>query len=513
MPNLGKVYLLGAGPGDPELVTVLARRRLAEADVVLYDALVDPEQLEACKPGAEKVFVGKRGGHASERQAHINERLVAEARAGKIVARLKGGDPYLFGRGTEEAEALRAAGVPFEVVPGVPSPLAVTAYAGISLTHRDLASSMAWVTATESVEKDRTSHDWARLATATQTLVIFMGVRKLDSLMNLLVEHGRPRETKAAVVQWASTPRQRTVVGTVGDIAAKAREAGIGMPALTIVGEVVGLRETLRWFDARPLFGKRVLVPRAEGQGDGLARLLRDAGAEPILVPTIRISPPSDPAPLARAASDLGRYAWVVFTSRNAVDGVFGAIARAGGDARSFGAAKICAVGPRTAEALAAHGVRADLEPAEAKREALAAALLAAIPEPSGARVLFPRSSIAPSTLPDALRAAGVVVDDVVAYETHPPSPEHAEKVRALLRGGEVDAIGFTSSSTVENLVVALGDEAGALLSGVLVASIGPSTTATAERLGLEVAVTAAQHTTKGLVAALAAHRKGTENT
>lgn len=512
MQRLGKVYLLGAGPGDPELVTVRARRHLAEADIVLYDALVHPDQLDACRPDAERVFVGKRAGHPSERQAIINERLVAEARAGKIVARLKGGDPYLFGRGSEEAEALRAAGVPFEVVPGVPSPLAVTAYAGISLTHRELASSMAWVTATESVEKDRTSHDWSKLATATQTLVIFMGTRKLESLMQLLVEHGRPPETKAAVVQWASTPRQRTVVGTVADIAAKVRAAEIGMPALTIVGDVVGLRETLRWFDDRPLFGKRVLVPRAPGTSEGIARLLRDAGAEPIAVPAIRIVAPSDPAPLARAAAHLGDYDWVVLTSGHAADALLDAVARDGGDARRFGAARICAIGPRTSAALAARGLRADLVPADASRDAVARALLAAIPSPASARVLFPRSSIAPDVLPATLRDAGVTVDDVVAYENLPPLAEDAARIRALFEERAVDVVAFTSSSTVENLVAALGEDAAARFADVVVASIGPSTTATARRLGLHVALEAPVHTTAGLVAALHAHLAPSES-
>jgi uroporphyrinogen III methyltransferase/synthase len=507
---LGKVFLLGAGPGDPELVTVLARRRLAEADLVLYDALVHPDQLAFCKEGAEKVFVGKRAGAPSERQASINERMVAAAREGKIVARLKGGDPYLFGRGSEEAEVLAAEGIPFEVVPGVPSPLAAAAYAGISFTHRDLASSMAWVTATESEAKDRTSHDWSKLATSTQTLVIFMGVRKLESLMALLVEHGRAKETPAAVVQWASTPRQRTVIGTVGDIAERARAAGIGMPALTIVGEVVRLRETLRWFDDRPLFGRRVLLTRATrpSPSGGVARLLRDLGAEPIVAPTIRIVPPDDPAPLRRAVAALGTYDLVAFTSPSAVDALFDALAHDGGDARRFGAAAVYAVGPKTAEALAARGVRPDLVPVEFKGAALAEALVAALPPVAGrrARALLPRSEIAHETLAERLTAAGVEVDAVPAYGNRPPLDADADRLRALLRAGDVDAIGFTSSSTVQNLVDLLGAEARALLDGVVLASIGPSTTATAERLGLTVAVSAKIHTGAGLVDALAEH-------
>ena len=310
--TVAPVYLLGAGPGDPELITVRALRRLREADVVLYDALVHPDVLAECRPDAEQVFVGKRAGAPSARQARINERMVQEARAGRTVARLKGGDPYLFGRGSEEAEVLAAAGVPFEVIPGVPSPLAAAAYAGISLTHRDLASSVAYVTATESVVKDRTSHDWAKLATATQTLVIFMGMRKVDTLMSLLVEHGRPPTTPVAVVQWASLPRQRTVTGTVADISARVEQAGLSMPALILVGEVTRLRRSLRWFDTRPLFGKRVLVTRSSHQGGPTAAALRDAGAEPVLVPMLRFGPPASTAPLASALERLPGYDCVV---------------------------------------------------------------------------------------------------------------------------------------------------------------------------------------------------------
>ncbi|MDH3819094.1 MAG: uroporphyrinogen-III C-methyltransferase, partial [Myxococcales bacterium] len=365
----GKVYLVGAGPGDPELITARGLRRLCEADVVLYDALVHPDQLRAARPEAELVFVGKRAGRASERQAEINRQLVEVAREGKTVVRLKGGDPYLFGRGSEEAELLAAEGIPFEVVPGVPSPLAATAYAGLSLTHRELASSVAYVTATESVEKDRTGHDWSKLATATQTLVIFMGMRKLDSLMKLLIEHGRPADTPVAVVQWASLPKQRTVTGTAVNIHERASEAGLGLPALTIVGDVVRLRDSLRWFDTKPLFGKRILVTRAVHQAGSLAALLRDEGAQPILAPTIRIAPPADPGPLRDAVTHLDCYDWILFTSSNAVDAVFSSISEAGLDVRALAGAKVCAIGVKTREALRSRGIHADLVPKDARAE------------------------------------------------------------------------------------------------------------------------------------------------
>jgi uroporphyrinogen III methyltransferase / synthase len=488
-------------------MTLRARRRLQEADVVLYDALVHPEQLAHCRPDAEMIFVGKRGGRRSERQETINRRMVEAARAGKCVVRLKGGDPYLFGRGSEEAEVLSKEGVPFEVVPGVPSPLAAAAYTGISLTHRDLASSIAYVTATESPNKDRSSHDWAKLATATQTLVFFMGLRKIETLMALLMEHGRPADTPAAVVQWASLPRQRTLVATVGTIAAQVREAGFEMPALTIVGEAVRLREQLRWFDAQPLFGKSVLVTRPVQQAGSLSQLLRDEAAEPVEAPTIRIVPPEDSGPLHEAVQRLDGYRCVVLTSKNGVEHLFAAIRAQGGDARRLGKARVVAIGPKTAEALATHGVIADRVPDEYRGEAAADAVLAELgPEVRGARVLLPRAREAREVLPERLRQAGAVVDVVEAYRTLPPADEDVARIRRLVGDGGVDVVTFTSSSTVRNLVDVLGDDATRRLAQVTVASIGPITTRTALDLGLRVDVTADAYTTAGLVQALRKH-------
>ena len=504
---VGKVYLLGAGPGDPELITARALRRLGECDLVLYDALVHPELLRHARVGAELVFVGKRAGAAGERQSAINERLVREARAGRTVARLKGGDPFMFGRGSEEAEHLAAARIPFEVVPGVTSPLAVCAYAGISLTHRDLSSSVAFLTATESPEKDETAHDWKKLATATQTLVIFMGMRHLERTMARLIENGRSVDEPAAVFQWASLPRQKSIVGTVGTIARLAREAGAGLPALTVIGEVVQLREKLRWYDLQPLFGKRVLVTRPRGQEVGFAQRLRDAGAEPLLLPTIRIAPPEDAAPLAQAVKNAASYDAVVFTSANGVAHFFEALAADRGDARRLGRALVAAIGPATADALAARGVLADVVPSEFRGEAAATAVIEALGDRvRGARVLLPRATVARDVLPDALTAAGARVDDVAAYRTTGPSDGDAQAIRDALRERTIDIIAFTSSSTVEQLVALLGAEALPLLEGVVLASIGPITTETAEKLGLRVAVTATEYTSVGLLDALSQH-------
>jgi len=501
MPKAGTVYLVGAGPGDPELITARGLRRLREADLVLYDALVHPDQLKAVRSDAELVFVGKRAGRVSQRQAEINRQLVDAARQGKTVVRLKGGDPYLFGRGSEEAELLAAEGICFEVVPGVPSPLAATAYAGLSLTHRALASSVAYVTASESVEKDRTGHDWSKLATATQTLVIFMGMRKLDSLMKLLIEHGRPVDTPVAVVQWASLPQQRTVVGTLADIHQRASEAGLGLPALTIVGEVVHLRSNLRWFDTKPLFGKRIVVTRAVHQAGSLAAMLRDEGAQAILAPTIRIADPSDPAPLRDVVGRLNRYDWILFTSGNTVEKLLSSIDEAGLDARAFAGAKLCAIGPKTLQALRARGLRADLVPQDARAEGVISALRPHLSEQT--RILLPRAEVARELLPDSLRDAGAEVDVVTAYRNLAPEPKEVERIRSLVDPAQSDAVLFTSSSTAKNLSDLLGSDAAARLNALDLFSIGPITTRTAERLGLGIAATSDEQTIESLVAAV----------
>lgn len=504
--GVGHVSLLGAGPGDPELITLRALRRLARADVVLYDALVHPLLLQHVKPGAELVFVGKRAGRASERQSSINDRLIEAARRVRYVVRLKGGDPYLFGRGSEEAEALSAAGIPFDVVPGVASPMAASAYTGISLTHRNLASSVAYVTATESVEKDESAHDWSKLATATGTLVFFMGLRKLDSLMERLVEHGRDPETPAAVISNASLPSQRTVVGKVRDIAERAHAAGLEMPALTIVGSVVGLYEQLCWFDRQPLFGKRVLITRPEGQSDEMAQLLRDAGADPLELPTVQIVPPSDPETFRTHVLAAGSYDWAIFTSVNGVEAFFAVLEREGRDARVLGGVSVAAIGPATRGALARHGVRADVMPDEYRGEAVAEVIRARDGQLTGKRILIARAEVAREVLPGMLREAGASVDVVFAYRTLPAPAERFAEIGKLLETGGIDAVAFTSSSTVERLVEGLGPRGPALLRKVLVAAIGPITAGTAERLGLPAQVVAHAYTAPGLVEALIAH-------
>lgn len=505
----GVVYLVGGGPGDPGLLTLRGAELLASADVILHDELVHPALLDHVRAGAEIRFVGKRGGDPDTKQASqatIDAELVQLAREGLRVVRLKGGDPFLFGRGSEEAEVLAAAGIPFEVVPGVPSPLAAAAYAGISVTHRDLASSVTLVSATT---RTGAHFAWSELASVRGTICVLMGARRLERVCQGLIDEARRApETKAAIVQWGTRATQRVVEGRLDEIAARARAEGIQSPAIVIVGEVTALRRSLRWFDARPLFGKRVLVTRPEGQAGATSELLRRRGAEPIELPAIRIVAPPDPARVEEAVNELDRYDVVAFTSENGVLWFFEAIDRAGKDARAFGRARVATIGPGTAAALAKRGVRADIVPAEFRGEELAEAILAdatvkARLAKGPARVLVPRAKVAREVLAEMLRAAGCEVNVVPVYETLPASTERREELIQKLEARAVDAVMLTSSSTADSLCDLLGARAPELLRPVVVASIGPITTATAEKRGLTVGVTATESTTLGLVDAL----------
>ncbi len=502
--STGLVYLIGAGPGDPGLITVRGVEALGRCDVVLYDALAPEALLEHVRPGADVRFVGKRGGEESETQASINAQLIELGRAGHVVGRLKGGDPLLFARGAEEALALEEAGIAFEVIPGVTSPVAAAAYAGIPLTHRDLASSVLFLTGTPRDGLGPDGHDWRRLATRAGTLCVLMGMHRLREIASSLIANGRPASTPTAVVQWGTRPEQRTVVAPLDRIADEVERAALGSPAIVIIGQVVGLRERLRWFDRRPLLGWRVAVTRAREQAPALARRLRAVGAAPLVVPTIELHPPADLGPLDRAAREASRYDWVALTSANGVASFFAALDRQGLDARALGGVRVAAIGPGTAEALRERGVRADLVPGEYRGEALAEALLGASERPP--RVLLPRAAVARDVFPDAIRAAGGEVDVVTAYVARRPDASTADRLRAWLAEGSVDVITLTASSTVTHLLELLGDDARERLAGVTLASIGPITTATAERAGLTVAVTASTYTLEGLVDALEQH-------
>jgi uroporphyrinogen III methyltransferase / synthase len=496
----GKVYLIGAGPGDPGLITVRGLELLSRADAVLYDALAHPALLDAC-PQAEKRNVGKRFGQDSAVQQAINAELIALARAGKRVVRLKGGDPLLFARGAEELQALQEAGIAFEIVPGVSSPLAASAYSGIPLTHRELSSSVTFITGSDREGKEWSPASWQKLATATDTICIFMGMRRIEEIMQAIIAGGRDASTQLAVVQWAARPEQRVVSGTLSSIAARVRAEGITNPAVIIVGEVVALREQLRWFDSRPLFGKSLLVPRPAEQGKATATAIRARGANARLLPAIEIRDPVDPAPLKRALAELGSFDWVLFTSANGVTRFTRALSAAGLDARAFASAKIGAIGPKTAVALEGFGLRADVIAEEFVGEGLARAVLThGVPR----RVLVARAQVARDVLPDLLREAGAEVEVVPVYET--VTADAGEALRAHFERGEIDVALFTSSSTVNAVVDALGERAVELLSRVTVASIGPITSQTLSERGVRADLVAKVFTVDGLLDALETH-------
>jgi uroporphyrinogen III methyltransferase/synthase len=491
----GIVYLVGAGPGDPGLMTRRSLELIASAEAILYDRLVPPGALDGARPDAELRYVGKEPGAAALSQEETNELLVELARSGKRVVRLKGGDPFVFGRGGEEAETLAAAGVRFEVVPGVTAGIAAPAYAGIPVTHRDAASAVAFVTGHEDPDKPDTALDWEALARFPGTLVFYMGIGKLPQIAERLVAAGRSGDEPAAVVERGTHPGQRSFVDTLGGIASRAEAEAVRPPAITLVGRVAELRETIAWLEHRPLHGETVAVTRARAQASGLAARLRELGAEVVETPAIRIEPRPVDGELRRAIDAIGEYALVCFTSPNGVRLFFGALADADLDSRKLAGVTVAAIGPGTAAALREAGVRADVQPEQFVAEALVEAL-AEVPV-EGKRVLVARAAEARDVLPDALRERGALVDDVALYETVAEpldDTEHAALARATY-------VTFTSSSTVRFLI-----SSGARLPDrARIVSIGPVTTATAEDHGLTVDVEAERHDIDGLVAALAA--------
>ena len=499
----GRVSLVGAGPGDPGLITVAGRERLRRADVVVYDRLAHPALVAEAPADAERIYVGKAPAEHAVTQDEIGRLLVDRARAGKRVVRLKGGDPFVFGRGGEEADDLVAAGVEFDVVPGITSAIAVPAYAGIPITHRDAASSFAVVTGHEAPGKPASRIDWAALATGVDTLVFLMGRRALAEIAARLIAEGRDPATPAAAIEWGATPRQRTVAAPLSELAAAAEAAALSPPTVIVVGHVVALRERLRWYDDRPLFGKRVLVTRTRAQAGKLSSALWEAGAEPIEFPAIEIVP-RDLAPAVAAATRLaaGDYDWAVFTSANGVAAFWRAVGDAGLDARAFGGVRLAAIGPATVEALDAHGLRADVVPDRFVAEALADALAPEVA--AGDHVLLPRAAGSRDMLPSRLRAAGARVDDLPVYESRRPArPDPA--VVARIEAGEIDVASFTASSTVRGCLDLLDGRA-ELLRDAVIACIGPITAQTAAAAGLRVDVVAREHTIPGLVAALTEH-------
>jgi uroporphyrinogen III methyltransferase/synthase len=489
---LGIVYLVGAGPGDPELLTLKGQRILAGADVVIHDRLANPRLLRHARADAEIIDAGKRGARRSVRQDEINALMIARAGEGRRVCRLKGGDPFLFGRGGEEAEALRAVGIRFEVVPGVSSALAVPAYAGIPVTHRGTASTLAILTG-HAAEGGVASPSWGPLAGAAETVVVLMAAENLSEVVARFLSHGRQAETPAAVIEWGSYPAQRTVTGTLATIAKRVEQEGLGPPAVLVVGEAVRLRERLRWFDDRPLFGQRVLVTRTREQAGALSAAITELGGEAVELPVIRIEPLPDPdlSLLARPMD------WIVFTSANDVHCFFAALEKSGQDTRAVGTARLAAIGTATASALREWRLRADFLPSEFIAECLVRELPLS---DSGPRVLIPRALEAPALLSDGLRTRGAHVDVVPVYRTVPDGTG-AESARAQLAAGQIAAVTFTSSSTVRNFCKRLPDVS---MEGVRIVCIGPVTADTARECGLRVDAVAEEHTIPGLVSALA---------
>ena len=447
----GKVFLVGAGPGDPGLMTLRGKECLEKADVVVYDYLANSEFLQYARKGSEHIYVGKKAGSHTMSQKEINDLILERAARGETVVRLKGGDPFIFGRGGEEAHDLSRAGVDFEVVPGVTSAIAVPAYAGIPLTHRDCTSTVAFITGHEDPLKEKSDIAWDRLSTGAGTLVFLMGVGNLPRIAERLISHGRSPETPAAVIRRGTLPEQKTLVGKLGNIAALAGESHVRPPAVIVVGEVVNLRKELDWFEKRPLFGRRILVTRARAQASEFLRTLRALGAEGIEFPTIEVAPPEDQAPLDHAIGKLDDYDWLLFTSVNGVRFFLERLGFSGKDVRDLKGIEIAVIGPKTAALWRKMGISPDLMPEEYRAEAVVESFLKR-GDLRGKNVLMPRAAKAREILPQELRRAGARVDVVEAYRTVSPH-QHTGSVRDMLMKGDVDMVTFTSSSTVTNFV------------------------------------------------------------
>ena len=497
----GKVFLVGAGPGDTGLITVRGKQLIDSADAVVYDALANSALLP---PGAretgrpELYYVGKRGGSKdSVTQEEINALLIKLAREGKRIVRLKGGDPFVFGRGSEEAQALNDASVTFEVIPGVTAGIAAAAYAGIPVTHRTLSTSVTFVTGHEDPAKPDTQTNWSALAKAGGTIVLYMGVKTLSGISDALIKGGMPGEIPAAAIQWATHPRQRTVVATLETIAAKAEEQNITAPVITVIGWSVVLRDELNWFEQRPLFGKRIVVTRATQQAPILSEKLRELGADAIEMPATQIAR-LDLGPLRNSIDRIGDYDWLIFTSQNAVAIFWEQLLGRGKDSRALAGLKIAAVGPATAGALLEHGITVDVIPQRFVAEGLLE-MLGDRDDLSGSKVLYITAEGARDVLPAGLREMGAELAIIEAYRTIPDGEGAATLARAI-EAGKVDLATFTSASAVRGYIDAVGED---LALKVPSASIGPQTSDALREAGIEVEAEAEESTIDGLVSAV----------
>ena len=509
-PANGKVYLVGAGPGDPGLITLRGKYLLEHAQVVVYDYLANPKLLSYVPKNAQLIYAGKKGGglHAFTQEG-INRLLVALAKQGKMVVRLKGGDPFIFGRGAEEIEELVSEGIDFEVVPGVTSATAAATYAGIPITHREYTASVAFVTGHEDPTKKFSNLSWDKLATGVGTIVIYMGIKTLPSITQKLIDFGRSPETPVAVVRWASTPQQRSVVGTLATICDVVAQADIKPPALVIIGEVVKLRSTIDWFEKRPLFGRRIIVTRTREQASDLVAQLEEHGAECLEYSTIHIEPVDDYRIIDQAITEIDGYQWLLFTSLNAVTYFFQRLHALDYDSRHLAKTKIAVVGKATGEELLKYGVKADLLPEKFTGEGLAESLVRT--EVKGSRILLPRALKANEILPEMLTDAGATVTIAPVYRNVPPQGPK-EELRDQLLEGSIDLVTFTSSSTVTNFLTMIDaashEELHRLLDQVTIAAIGPITAETLREHGLRVDIQPERYTISDMVQSIVAHYK-----
>ena len=497
--NKGKVYLIGAGPGDVKLITLKAVEAIQNADVVVYDRLANPRLLSFAKEDAELIYVGKKSSEHTLSQDKINELLVEKANEGKDVARLKGGDPFVFGRGGEEAEELLLDDIQFEIVPGITSAIAVPAYAGIPVTHRTATSSFKIITGHEDPTKDESQIDWDILGKDESTLIFLMGVSNLGRITGKLIEKGKPADTPIALIQWGTRPEQRTVTGTLSDIEGIVKREGISSPAIIIVGNVVKLREKLNWFEKKPLFGKRILVTRAREQASDLSKAIESLGGEAFEYPSIKIAEVEDKTLLDNAINTASSYNWLIFTSVNGVKFFFKRMKELKKDIRSLGNVKICAIGPVTRKSLEDKGLLVDYMPEKFVAEKVIEGLKPLLKE--GDKVLLPRADLARPVLVETMIEMGMEVNEVITYRTLPENRNQEELINKL-EERMIHLITFTSSSTVTNFVKIFEsrERRDELLKGVKIACIGPITAATASENGLEPDMTAEDYTIDGLI-------------
>jgi uroporphyrinogen III methyltransferase/synthase len=499
VPGFGKVFLVGAGPGAPDLITLKAKSCLEKADIVIYDYLVNREILKFAPLSAELICVGKR--NTSERipQDRVNSIMIEKAKEGKNVVRLKGGDPFIFGRGGEEAIALAEAGVEFEIVPGVTAAVAVPEYAGIPLTHREF-SSVLFLTGHESSLKPQSSIDWKSIARVKGTLVFYMGMKTLPHIIEKLLSSGKPPNTPAAVIHWGSLPVQKSVQSTLKNIVNDVKKNSITSPSILVVGDVVKLRKKINWYEAKPLYGKTILITRAEEQGEELSVLLRDLGANVVNLPMIKIVPPSDYAPMDSAIERLRTYNWLIFTSVNGVKFFFARLKEKKKDLRELNGIKIMAIGPRTREEVEKYNLSVDAMPEKFIAESVVSLFGRDV---KGQKILLPRAKVARDIIPEELKKKGAEVDVVSAYETILPELKR-EKIFELFNERNIDVLVFTSSSTVKNFVHLAGQEnLKTLLDGVKIACIGPVTEETAKGFGIKTDILPEEYTMPGITQAI----------